>query len=261
MCTTLCTVNETPPILRRSPLQIVAVELRYPETVLVPEDLKQLRRGLSEHYPSSGTEHALNIELTPEGLRQQQGSQRYVYRTVDGSHQVGLTPNTLVLEGRGAGYEGFKHFLERWLIALDIVVPVVEITNQLRLGMRYINQLKVDDVEPGLSALEERVNPTLLAPLGANGFGFEVATSFQELRLHNEHGKATLRHGLQVAPEGATPPGIYLLDIDFYDDAIKPFERGLHFEQLKMFNLQIWDIFRWSLTDTEFERMEPEDRE
>jgi uncharacterized protein (TIGR04255 family) len=251
-----------PPILRNSPLQSVAVELRFPEAILLPEDLKTARRGLAEDYPASGTEHGIGIELSVQGMRQQQTTQRQVYGSRDGSHQVGLTPTALVLEARaGAQYEGFEYFLDRWLKTLDVVAPVAEINNQLRLGMRYTNQLPVEDAGPGLVALVDRVNPELLSPLGAVGFDFAIATSFEELRLQNEHGKATLRHGLQVAPEGEPRPGVYVIDIDFYDDELADFDRDHHVEQLKLFNAQVWGLFRWSLTDAEYERMQPEDRD
>jgi uncharacterized protein (TIGR04255 family) len=254
-------MESLPPILRKSPLQIVAVELRFPEAVLLPEDLKAIRRGLAEHYPASGTEHGIGIEVTSEGaVRQQQTTQRQVYGTVDGSHQVGLTSTVLVLEARGAKYEGFEPFLERWLTAVDVVVPVAEIGNQLRLGLRYVNQLQVEDTTPGVTALDGRVNPALLSPLGAEGFDFRVSTSFEELRLQSENGKATFRHGLQIVGESAPPQGVYVLDIDHYDDQLAPFDRERHVEQLKLFNSQTWRLFRWSLTDDEYERMQPENR-
>jgi uncharacterized protein (TIGR04255 family) len=253
-----------PPLLRRAPLQIVAVELRFPEAVLVPEDLKQIRRGLADAYPASGTEHGIGIEFSLEGagaVRQQQTTQRQVYRTADGSHQIGLTSSALVLEARGATYEGFEHFLERWLTAVDVVEPVVEIGRQLRVGLRYINQFQLEDASPGLAAMDDRINPALLSPRGADGFEYDVSVSFHELRLQSKQGKATLRHGLQPIGDGVPQPGIYLLDIDYYDDEIASFERDRHLEQMKLFNWRIWQLFRWSVTDAEYERMQPEERE
>jgi uncharacterized protein (TIGR04255 family) len=262
LCTKVCTVEGRPPILRKSPLQIVAAELRFPEAVFLPEDLKKIRRELGKDYPASSTEHGMGIELSIEGLRQQQTIQRHVYRTSDGAHQLGLTSTSLVLEGRGGGqYEGFERFLERWIKAVEVVEPIAEISTQIRLGLRYINQLPVKDASPGLDALDGRINPALLSPIGADGFSFAVVTSAQELRLANEYGKATLRHGLQVAQEGTPPAGNYLVDIDFYDDEIADFELDKHVEQLKLFNSQVWSIFRWSLTDEEYERLEPKERE
>jgi uncharacterized protein (TIGR04255 family) len=262
MCTTLCTVEGHPPILRNSPLQIVAVELRFPEAFLEVEDLKKIKRGLAEHYPVPDTERGLAIEVGPQGLRSQQSSQRQVYRSRDGSHQVGLTSTALVLEARGgAQYEGFHHFLDRWLFALDAVKPVAEIETQLRLGLRYVNQLPVEDSTRGVEALVGRINMALLSPHGVEGFDFEITTSFEELRIRDEHGKATFRHGLQTSSDEGSALGVYVLDLDYYDDELAEFDLDRHVEQLKLFNSQVWQIFRWSLTEEEYQRMQPEDRD
>ena len=103
-----------PTILRNAPLQIVALELRFPETPFEPSDLKAIRRALADTYPDAATEHGIGIELSPEGVRQQQTNQRQVYRTIDGSHQIGLTQTTLALEARGPKYNEFAP-LERWI--------------------------------------------------------------------------------------------------------------------------------------------------
>lgn len=250
-----------PPILRNSPLQIVAAELRFPQAFYAPEDLKQIRKAVAKDYPQSNTEHGIGIELSGEGVRQQQTLERYVYRTADNAHQLGLTSTSLVLEGRGGGqYEGFESFLGRWMNAVEVVAKVADVSIQIRLGLRYINQLPVKDVSTGLAALEGRINSALLSPLGSEDFGFTVVTSAQELRLASEQSKATLRHGLQVAQEGSSQEGGYLVDIDVYEDEITEFELDKHKEQLKVFNSQAWHIFRWSITDAEYERLEPEER-
>src|ERR1700733_2088009 len=192
-----------PTILRNAPLQIVALELRFPETPFEPSDLKAIRRALADTYPDAATEHGIGIELSPEGVRQQQTNQRQVYRTIDGSHQIGLTQTTLALEARGPKYDGFRSLLERWITALDAVAPVADIHTQLRVGLRYINQLQVPDATNGLAALVGRITPALLGPLTGEAFALQVLTSMQELRLAGEYGRATLRHGLQIVPTQA----------------------------------------------------------
>lgn len=255
-------MERRPPVLLKSPLQIVAAEMRFSDAVLTPEDYKKIRKGFATDYPASDTEQAFGIELSAQGINQQPTLQRHVYKSVDGSHQIGLTSTSLVLEARGGGrYEGFEHFLKRWLTALDVVVPLAEIDTCIRLGLRYINQLPVENSTQGLGALAGRINPALLAPLGADGFTFEAPASFQELRLKNEDGKGTFRHGFQVAPEGSSPPGVYILDIDFYDDEIAAYDRARQIDQLKQLNFNIWNLFRWSLTDDEYKQMQPEERD
>ncbi len=260
MCTTVCTMEGRPPVLHNPPLAIVAVELRFPGAILLPEDYKKIRRELASEYPASDTEQGIGVELSVQGIRQQATTERQVYRTRDGVHQVALTPTALVLEARdGREYEGFERFLERWMKVLEIVQPLAEINIQLRLGLRYVNQLPVEDASAGFDALTDRINPVLLSPAGAEGFDFSVARSFQELRLVDAQGKATLRHGLQAADDESPPPGAYILDIDYYDDELADYDPERQVERLKLFNWRIWNIFRWSITDSEYERMEPEE--
>jgi uncharacterized protein (TIGR04255 family) len=254
-------VDGHPPVLRNSPLEIVALELRFPEAVLLQEDLKKIRRGLAKDYPASDTEHGIGIEVSVQGISQQQTLERHVYRTRDGAHQIALTSASLTLEARGPRqYEGFEHFLERWLKALEVVAPIAEIEAQLRLGLRYVNQLPVSDVSAGLEAVADRINPILLSPSGAEGFAFFIATSFQELRMQIEDAKASIRHGLRIVQEGSPSSGVYLLDIDLYDDEMADYDRETQIERLKLFNFQAWNLFRWALSDAEYERMEPEER-
>ena len=264
MCTTVCTIERRPPILRKSPLVSVAAELRFPEAVLLPQDLKTIRKQLGKEYPISDTEHGLGFEFSVQGLRQQQTLQRHVYRTRDGRCVIGLTSTTLVLEVLGGpDYHGFESFLDQWLTALNVVVGVAEVDTQVRLGLRYINQVGVDDVSVGLDAVADRINPALLSPYRADGFEFAIATSFEELRLAQGDRRATLRHGFQAVPDPSTRApgeGVYTLDIDVYDDEVKDFDRDGHVEELTDFNFKAWTIFRWSLTDAEYQRMEPEER-
>lgn len=254
-------MSEQPPILRKAPLRVVAIELRFPDTVLLPEDLKKIRKALAADYPASDNEQGFGVEISLQaGVKQHAGFTRHTYKSRDGSHQVGLTSTALVLEAR-ANYEGFKHFLERWQTVLGIVEPALDLDTQIRLGLRYVNQLVVEDPTTGLESVSGRINPALLSPLSADGFEHAVTNSFQELRLQSERSKGTLRHGLQVAQEESPVPGVYVLDLDFYDDELTGYDNEAQKEKLKLFNTEIWKIFRWSLTDDEFARMEPEERD
>jgi len=267
----VCTVADHPhPILTNAPLQTVVCELRFPAPFLVTEDLRAIRSALKD-YPLSDTQQGIGIELNPEsGVRQQPMIQRHLFSTLDESHQVSIGPGSLALEAR-SGYEGFKRFLERWLQIVGVVQSAIELTIQTRLGLRYVNQLLVEDASAGLAALSNRVNAALLSPFGSDGFPYHVTTSFEEMRLRDESLNGTLRHGLQLAApvqapgapptEGSVTRGFYALDIDFYDDQRKTFAIDDQKEQLKAFNHSIWNIFRWAVTDEEYARMEPRERD
>lgn len=255
-----------PPYLANAPLQVVAADLRYPAMPLSTDDIKAIAEGLADDYPLPETEQGIGFQIGPEGVKQQATTQRHLFVSLDRSHQVALMPGTIVLEA-ASNYEGFHSFADRWVKLAAVIAKVLAPKYQLRLGLRYVNQLPVEGDDMTLRAMEGRVNPQLLAPYGVDGFPYNVTSSLQELRLQGEDAKGTLRHGLQVAAAQSMPgrepvqQAFYVLDLDFYDDEPKGFEQDSQLELLKLFNSRIWKIFRWSITDEEFERMQPEERD
>ena len=259
-------MERRPPYLANAPLQVVAADLRFPAVPLSADDIKAVTNALAEDYPLPETEQGIGFQIGPEGVKQQATTQRNLFITLDRSHQIALMPGTLVLEA-ASKYEGFHQFADRWMKAVSAVSAILQPRLQLRLGLRYVNQLPAEGENTTIRAMEGRINPTLLAPYGVEGFPYDVTTSLQELRLQGENAKGTLRHGLQIAAlpgvagREPTQQALYVLDLDFYDDQARPYDEAAQLESLKLFNSCIWKIFRWSVTDEEFQRMQPEERD
>ena len=255
-----------PPHLANAPLQVVAIDLRFPGVPLSADDIKAISQALADDYPLPETEQGIGFQIGPEGVRQQATTQRHLFVSLDRSHQVALTPGMLVLEA-ASSYEGFHSFADRWMKIAGAVEEVLKPKLQLRLGLRYVNQLPADGADLTLASMRARVNPALLAPFDVAGFPYGVSSSMQELRLEGKDAKGTLRHGLQPAATPALPGremaqhAFYVLDLDFYDDQARGYDRDGQLESLRLFNSRIWGIFRWSITDEEFERMKPEERD
>ena len=96
-----------------------------------------------------------------------------------------------------------------------------------------------------------------------------MLTSMQELRLAGEFVRDSaarvadrstqaivgqlvlieLAPGQFVSDTDSVPIGVYVLDLDYYDEGPRRFEREEHLEQLKRFNNEIWELFRWCLTE------------
>lgn len=247
----------TPPILRRAPLQSMVCELRFPMRLAFQDDATRLQQALTEDYPIVETQPGLVIQA--QGISVPAPALRFAYASVDGTHAVLLTSSTLALECR-SDYQGWKPFCERWERVVSAVLKHFEdLVWQQRLGLRYINQIEVADPSAGLRAMEGRVHPALLQPLGdESGLYEEINSSFQELRVAQQLGVCTVRHGLRVGDDGEAA---YLLDFDYYDDAMTRLDVQAQIEQLKGFNLGVWKLFRWSVSDKQYERFEPEDRE
>jgi uncharacterized protein (TIGR04255 family) len=258
MCTTVCTAmsEHTPPLLRAAPLQTMVCELRFPNRLGVQNDAVRLQQSLLADYPSVETQGGLVVAQgnlpTP--------TQRFVFASVDGSHAVLLTASTLALECR-SGYEGWKFFCDRWTRVLEAAANSFgDLAWQQRIGLRYVNQLDAK-ASDGLTAMKGRINPSLLHPLEDDESGLfnSIDTSFQELRVAQKFGVCTVRHGFQVA-EG-DDKAAYILDFDYYDDTMVELDKGSQIELLNNFNLGVWNIFRWCLTEQQYVEFKPEARE
>lgn len=220
------------------------------------DDATRLQQALSEDYPLVETQPSLMTAM--QGASVPTPTLRFSYVSVDGSHAVLFTSSTLGLECR-SGYKGWKPFCERWERVLSTAREHVdELVWQQRIGLRYINQLDAVATD-GLRGMEGRIHPALLQPLGDESGLFEqINASFQELRVAQEFGVCTVRHGLQVADDGEAA---YVLDFDYYNDQMTRLDVTGQVELLKNFNLGVWRIFRWCLTDDQYQAFEPEDRE
>lgn len=255
MCTTLCSMSDyTPPILRRAPLQSMVCELRFPTRLAIQDDATRLQQALAEDYPLVETQAGLMLQMQGVPL----SSTRYMFVSRDQSHAVLFTQTTLGLECR-TGYEGWKAFCAKWERVVSALLDNFGgHVFQQRIGLRYINQIKAIAAE-GLRGMEGRVNPALLQPLGDDSELFQqINSSMQELRVAQEFGVCTVRHGLQVSDDGEAA---YILDFDYYSDEMTPLDLPAQIELLNRFNLGVWKLFRWSLSDEQYESFEPEDRE
>ena len=244
----------TPPILRRAPLQSMVCELRFPTRLALQDDATRLQQALAEDYPLVETQAGLMLQTQGVPLP----STRYAFVSRDGSHAVLFAQNTLALECR-TGYEGWKAFCTRWE---GVVSAAADNFGghvlQQRIGLRYINQIEAVAAE-GLRGMEGCVNPALLQPLGDESRLFQqINSSMQELRVAQELGVCTVRHGLQMSDDG---DAAYILDFDYYSDEMTQLDVATQIELLNGFNLGVWKLFRWSLSDEQYERFEPEDRE
>lgn len=255
MCALHCVVmtDVSPQFLRRAPLQSMVCELRYPMRLAPQDDATRLQQALAHEYPLPEAPSPLLIQTqgpsAAEGLR-------YTFTSPDAAHAVLLTPVTLALECR-SGYNGWKSFRERWERLMAAAADTFsDLVWQQRIGLRYINRVEVD-ASDGLRSLEGRINSELLHPLGdESGLFNHINSSIQELRVKQDLGVCTLRHGLRVDDAA---PAAYVLDLDYYDDRLTQLDVVTQMSLLDSFNLDVWKMFRWCVTDRQYDEFEPED--
>lgn len=247
------------PILRNAPLSAVIAQVRFQEVLgLSPEDVRPLQKVLADEYPLVDREEEMEMQLGPEGLAPT-GNQRrkFRFRDSDQHWSVTLTPTSLSVET--SAYTDFKDFGRRWMRIAEPVVQVLEIPVQERLGLRYVNHLAAPD-EPTADALRQLVRPDLVALVGAHARTRSLRQSLQEARFAQDDGVITLRHGL-VRSDESGGEDIYMLDLDYYVEERRSMDPTNQLESLIAFNHGIYELFRWSVTDSTFATFDPEESE
>jgi uncharacterized protein (TIGR04255 family) len=242
------------PILRNSPLSTVVCELRFDAPPLDPGQIvllfNQLERfGLVEYT----TEEGMQVALRP-GHLQQVPVKRHRLEAADGSTALTLDLNTFAFQT--TAYAGIDAFLASWDSVAAAVGDALGLQARTRIGLRYVNEIQLRG--DGREGAAEAVNQDLLPPWGGHAHLRELSVALHELRFGQAEGELTFRHGLQRAGAGAPP--VYLLDFDHYEQRLRGFDVADEVHRLRRFNTTIQDVFRWSITDEQYDAFDPEER-
>lgn len=214
------------PVYPNAPLALVALEVRYPELV-EPADSRELRMAVRSLLPISGnvTEQTITFGMTPPVI----GQRRFPrLASRDGTTALVVGHEALVLETTTYdGYDRYREVVERVLAA---VAQVCGPDGIQRVGMRFIDEIRVPDVTEPPGDWTEWIVEGLLVPLAP-----DVKVGSEHFRPRTWQGEAVydagagyavrLRYGPQVGhavpPNGPTRrlhrpgPGLFfLLDSD-----------------------------------------------
>ena len=168
------------------------------------------------------------------------------FQSEDDQWTASLTTNRLSLET--TQYKRFPDFAHRFSIlhgALQNSHPVDRFT---RIGLRYINAF---DPKRFPGPWLPRFNPQLVGPLADPVLGGLVTHSEQTFVLSEEDWMIKVRHGL-VDGEN------YTLDLDHATGS--PVGRDSVEDVMGTFNRHIYQVFRWSISDSFYSEMEPTSR-
>jgi uncharacterized protein (TIGR04255 family) len=207
---------------------LVALELRHPTAEPLSRAAQvRIKQLLGKRLPLPRTATMTNIQATLGAIQPEvttEAAPQYVSR--DRTMAVTFRSGSVIVETtRYVRYERFREVVALAVEARQAIEPVAGIE---RLGLRYINEIRVPDVGDTLASWEPWVDPTLLGPVSVvERLDFNAAQLQGIMLLDGNSGKATIlrygpRVGYAVDPEGslkrpAPPPGpFFLLDIDSF---------------------------------------------
>jgi uncharacterized protein (TIGR04255 family) len=233
-------------LYRQNPLKAVICQLRYPVTLAFdqPGFLGPLQQRLKQRYPRAMAEQQIGLTLSPGGAAPIPPSQLWRFRSDDETWSVVLARDFAALET--TAYERYEQFGER-LDELFVALSTIDVTNQERLGLRYVNEFRMPEASRP-SAWRDYLNPDLLGMVGGDVLGEDVIHAIEDIRVRQSDGVLVLRHGFVGAELAAGDPH-YVLDFDYFDDQPKEFHNEKALAQVGGYHRTVHDVFELSITD------------
>ncbi len=256
MCTIVCTVAARHPRLGRPPLRVALCQLRFPEHFgFSPSDAAAIHEVVRGTYPRADHQFQQIFQISLDNVQQVQAPQPiYRFMSNDGAWAVSLTSSFVTLET--TNYQRFGDFETRWTALVEAVVERIGVDQQERLGLRYVNELRLPAESASLKeGLQRVLSPAFLGPIGMGELIEEPTAAMTEIRFQHVAGMATLRHGLQI-PE-PTGPASYVIDVDVYDDSVRALDIPEEGRAMRGFNEVAFALLESSVTREQFAAFEP----
>lgn len=254
-------------IFENPPLVLTICQVRFPPVLSIVEAafVAPFQRAIYGDYPMTiqGTDIELQFGFGTGTLTLQQGRQSALWQFSDhdDNWKVVLAQDFLSLETRG--YSHFEDFLDRLQKVLTVLVQHIHPSVVTRIGLRYINEIRLDGL-----AWSNAIHSHILGPLSLPQFEAHSEHMVEELLLsYPNNERIRIRHGRfpggttvrpRVGEEFGFQP-FYLLDFDAFRDSPLPGGLPMQPEVISdlavTFNEAIYRLFRWSITDDYASRM------
>ena len=220
--------------LRFNPLLKIGQELPIAFQDLVRSEFPKFFRAGSAGFRIGGPGTIEALPPTPTGSQ---------FKTEDEQWTAALGVDSLSLETTGA-YRDFPDFERRFSVIEQAFQAIYQVDYYARVGLRYVNAFEEERFPGGWL---DKFNPQLLGPMADPVLGSQVTQNIQVFILADEDWTVSVRHGNEEHH--------YRLDIDHATEG--HIQAGTVIERLRTFNKRIYQVFRWAISDTMHERMEP----
>lgn len=214
-------------IYPNAPVVLVAIEARHPEVeVLNAGEQSEVKRLLAEEFPLPLPVTRQIVTATPPAPPTV--SELLVPRYAARDQATAVTFNTGSVVVETTKHRGFEHLLRILQMAVVARQKVAPVEGLMRLGLRYVDEVRVPDLPDGANSWSEWVDSSLLGPVPLAADLGLVPEEWQGAAMfdRSEGRKLILRYGpregFAVAPGGAlqrsvpAPGPFFLIDIDSF---------------------------------------------
>ena len=167
--------TSTPIHLRRPPLIYVVAQVLFAEVVAIEKFVPEIQESLRHKgFPRFLRGQIQEIAFQPDGSPKFSARDRFEFQNKEGS--LGIVLQTKSVAVQTNSYSNYETFEEEIKTALMVVHRVVNISLSERIGLRYVNLIRLQSGEKW----SDYLNPGLLG-LGADSVGVSRWTSRSEM--------------------------------------------------------------------------------
>jgi uncharacterized protein (TIGR04255 family) len=244
--------------LKDAPIVRVIAQVRFPPILSIKESsfVASFQEAIRDKFPVLRPEQSHGFILGSHGFESAEPSMIWRFMDIDGNWRVSLTPDFVSLET--TSYLSRSDFLDRLEGILSAVDAHIKPQVIERLGLRYIDQLKGED----LTQLSNLIRPEISGVL-ATEFDGNVLQSINESLF-----KIPEKNSQMLARWGRLPPNVtidpsaieaiaessWILDTDIFNQESRMFNVELILQETRQFSERIYTFFRWAVTDEFLER-------
>ena len=237
----------------RNPLAVVVTQLRFHPILKVDAKVADFQDAVRAHFPTFGTQMSKQVTLLAGESIEVRDEKVFLFSSPADDLTISLGVNSIALESKK--YTHHRDFLAKADLAFKALEAVYRPIAPTRLGLRYVNVIKRDDVEKHLG------RPTPWTDLVSDGFlklppGVSLDGSLfsSEVTSPVTTGVLTLRYGLLKNPSQGEH---FRFDMDRYLDA--GFEMSQAVGYLEGFAGDLYSLFDSMVGPILTEWMEPTD--
>lgn len=253
-------------IYKRNPLIRVACQLRFPPILKIshqePVEFQDEIRFKYPLFERTRQPFSLEIQQAIQQVMQQvsiptSNEVCYDFKSEDKKWQILVTKEFITL--LSSAYERYELFNLRFREVVEIFERIYQPSFYTRVGLQYQNLI----IPSQLGLKDKRWADLITNQIASELYNSELEPSIQSIQksliLETENGQVNFNHGLVITkePEEDNSELAYLLDADFYTE--EKLERNENvWNVLSQFNKSAWKLFRWSITETLHNALQPQ---
>jgi len=231
--------------LQRAPLAEVICQVRFPPILrIASEQPAAFQERVRERFPQLAVEQGVVVHMEPLGTMPPSAKPEpriFRFKSPDGNTGVSLQLNFYALST--ISYTHWRDFLELLRLVNQAACEVYDIPYAVRVGLRYINHLTLENTGANnVAELWEILRPELTMLLRGDCWDEPLEMLNNLLLAGGENERLTLRSGFR---SGEKP--VFLLDFDHFSEGNIALEDLLTLCQ--RYHDVIYNAFRWCIQE------------